>query len=183
MNGTMGRLLVVPMLSAMLCVVAPVVAQTEPPETGGSGPGELQREMRKYFADGLRAELDLTDEQVEQVMPKVRELELERGAIRRDRMEAMRGLRRGIEQGASDAELQELLNRYDAADRKQVELKERLFGDIDESLTVRQRVRMRFFVERFPRMMREKIEDLRGGAVGRGERGRPPHGRAGGERP
>ena len=183
MNGRNCRVLRLLLLLALACAVPPILAQEEPPPSGESGPGELQREMRKFFADGLRSELDLTDEQVEQIMPKVQELEQERGAVRRERGEAMRRLQRGVGSGASDAELQELLDRYDGADRRQLELKERLFTDIDSALSVRQRVRLRFFVERFPRMMREKIEELRGGARGRGEWGRAPNGRGSGERP
>ena len=176
MNGRFCR--VAALLLVLSCVVPPIVAQTEAPQGEGADPGELQRELRKFFADGLRAELDLTDEQVEQVMPKVQALERERGAVRRERAETTRQLRKGMESGASDAELQELLVRYDGVDRRQLEIKDRLFGEIDSSLSVRQRVRMRFYVERFPRMMREKIEELRGGA-----RGRSSYGRSGGQRP
>jgi len=181
MNGRTYR--VVWLLLVLSCAVLPILAQDEPPSTDEAGPGELRREMSKFFADRLRAELALSDEQVEQIMPRVQALEQERGSVRRDRGEALRGLRRGVESGASDAELQELLDRYDGADRKQVELKERFYGDIDSALSVRQRVRLRFFVERFPRMMREKIEDLRGAAPGRGERSQTPYGRRPGQRP
>ena len=181
MNGRICRLAL--LLLVLSCVVPSIVAQTETPPSERAGPGELQRELRKFFADGLRAELDLTDEQVEQVMPKVQALERERNAVRRERGETLRRLRHGSESGATDAELQELLDRYDGVDRRQMEIKERHFSEIDSSLTVRQRVRMRFYVERFPRMMREKIEALRGGAAGRGERGSQPYGRSGGQRP
>jgi hypothetical protein len=181
MNGRNYRVML--LLLVLACAAPAILAQDEPPRSDESGPGELQREMRKFFADGLRSELDLTDEQAEQVMPKVQELEQERGVVRRERGEAMRRLRHGVESGASDAELQELLDRYDGTDRRQLELKERLFTDIDSALSVRQRVRLRFFVERFPRMMREKVEELRRGARGRGEWGRAPKGRGSGERP
>lgn len=172
MNGRFCRMAL--MFLVLSAAVLPLVAQTEMPEGDTSELGELQREMRKYFADRLRAELNLTDEQVQKIMPKVQELERERGAMKRERGMAMRQLRRGVEQGASDTELQELLDRYDGTDREQLELKERLFSDIDSELSVRQRVRMRFLVEAFPRMMREKIQDLRGGPSGRGEQRRPP---------
>jgi hypothetical protein len=155
-------------LLMLACLVPTALAQGEREGTGG--PGELQREMRRFFADRLRAELDLTDAQVEQAMPRLQALERERSAVRREKVETLRLLRRGVESGASDDALQELLGRLDAADRKQLELKERLFADIDSALSVRQRVRLRFFMERFPRMLREKIEDLRGGAPLRGER-------------
>ena len=181
MNGRNCSVMV--LLLVLACVTPPILAQEEPPPSGESSPGELQRELRKFFADGLRSELDLTDEQVEQIMPKVQELEQERGVVRRERGDALRRLQRGVESGASDAELQELLDRYDGADRRQLELKERLYTDIDSALSVRQRVRLRFYVERFPRMMREKIEELRRGARGRGEWGRAPNGRGSGERP
>jgi hypothetical protein len=170
-------------LLALVCAIGPLAAQEAAPPAGEGEPGELQREMRKFFADRLRAELDLTDDQMAQIMPKVQALEQERDAARRERFETTRELRRGLEGGMSDSELQELLERFDGVDRKNLELKERLFDDLDDALSVRQRVRLRFFFERFPRMMREKIEALRGGAPLRGERGRLPRGRGSGERP
>jgi DNA repair exonuclease SbcCD ATPase subunit len=170
------------LLVLFACAVAPLLAQEGATQTREGGLGELQREMRKFFADRLRAELDLTDEQMEKIMPKVQALEQEREAIRRERAETTRRLRGGLDGGTPDSELQELLERYDGVARKNLELAERLYGDIDSALTVRQRVRARFFMERFPRMMREKIEELRGGG-GRGERGRAPYGRSNGERP
>jgi Spy/CpxP family protein refolding chaperone len=160
-------------IMSLLLVVCPAAVGAIAAEGEATpGRGELQREMRRFFADRLRAELDLTDEQVEQVMPRLQESERERAEVRREKVETLRRLRRGVESGASDDELQELLERLDAADRRQLELKEQLFDEIDRSLSVRQRVRLRFFVERFPRMLREKIEDLRRGAPLRGDRGR-----------
>ena len=167
MNGRICRITLLLVLFA--CAMPSLWAQDGTPQTRQGGLAELQREMRKFFADRLRAELDLTDEQMEQIMPKVQVLEQEREAMRRERAETTRRLRSGLDGGTPDSELQELLDRYDGVARKNLELAERLYGDIDSALSVRQRVRARFFMERFPRMMREKIEELRGGRR-RGER-------------
>ena len=85
-------------------------------------------------------------------------------------METMRSLHRRLRQGGTDSELQVLLDRLDAAERRQLELKQTAFAEIDASLSVRQRANLRIFVERFQRMMREKIMDIRGGGAGASRR-------------
>jgi len=139
--------------------------------------------MRKFFSDSLRADLGLTDEQAEQIMPQIQRLEQERGDARREREGTTRALRDGVDQGADDDELQALLDRLDDSERRQLALRESAFAEIDRYLTVRQRVRLRFFMEGFPRMMREKIMELRGGRRPGWDRGDAPRHRPPGERP
>jgi hypothetical protein len=179
-----GRLVSASLLLLMVWTAAPV-ARGQAPDAAPPGPprGELQREMRKFFADRLRADLNLSDDQVAQILPQLQRLERERGGVRREREETLDQLREGAEGGATDEELQALLDRLDRVEREQLELKRSAYSEIDQELTVRQRVRLRFFVEGFPRMMREKIMEIRGEPRQGWERGSPGSRRPPGQRP
>jgi len=170
-----GRQVSASLLLLIFFVAAPAGAQDPAAERERAAPGELQREMRKYFADRLRADLDLTDEQADQILPQLQRLERERGALRRQRSETLEQLREQSESGAGDDELQALLDRLDRSERDQLDLRQSAYSEVDRLLTVRQRVRLRFFVEGFPRMMREKIMELRGDDRQGRERGYPAH--------
>jgi hypothetical protein len=155
-------------------------AQPPPPAPGQEEvpPGELQRAMRDYFANRLRAELALSDEQAEQILPRIEQLERERAASRQTRIDTVRQLRWGLEHGAGDDELQQLLDHLEQTEHDLQARQREAFSEIDQVLSVRQRVQLRFFVERFTRTMRERINQLRGGARPGREPGRRPPRRA-----
>lgn len=182
-----ARWLSAPMLLLFLLIQAtaspPLRAQDLDEDRAGPAKGDLRREMRKFFSDRLRAELDLTDAQAEEILPQLQRLERNRGELRRQRGDAMQQLRDGSDSGATDDELQALLDQFDRTEREQLDLKRSAYAEIDQQLTVRQRVRLRFFVEGFPRMMREKIMEIRGEAGPGRERGPRPDRRPPGERP
>jgi len=79
----------------------------------------------------------------------------------RTRLESARKLRRGLQEGASDAELQEQLDRLDGTVRSEQEKEHVLLREIDQVLSTRQRAQLRFFLQRFRREMQEKIGELR----------------------
>ena len=59
-------------------------------------------------------------------------------------METMRRLRQGLRQGAADAELQAHLDALDRIEIDQRAKERELIGEVDQMLTVRQRVELRF---------------------------------------
>ena len=172
---TLFRLL----LTAALATGAalPATAQEAAPRPSPGGPDELRREMQNLFQNRLRAQLALSDEQTEAILPRLQEIEDAKRAARRDRMEVVRQLRRGLDQGATDDELQGLLDRLTGLERREKEREWTLMEEVDDALSTRQSVQLRFFTERFRRMMAEKIRELRkDGYPGRpmgGRRGRP----------
>jgi len=157
------------------------LALTSAEETPASDDGvdvpaaELRDAMRSYFQNRLRRELALTDDQVAVIVPRIQGLEEAKRESRREKGETARQLHRGLEHGATDGELQALLDRLDAIQLREQEQEREIFAGIDESLSVRQRVQLRFFVQRFRRDMMERMSDIRG-ERGRGEhpRRRPP---------
>ena len=144
--------------------VAPASAAQARGRRGGSesGPAELRRAMQHYFQKRLRAEVSLSDTQVEHILPRVYQLEEARSAMRRSRLETARRLRLGLERSATDDELQELLDRLDRVERDQRERERSLLKEIDEVLSARQRVQLRFFMQHFRQQMQRKVQEFRG---------------------
>jgi len=144
-----------------LAVALPVVAQEPPPPPRDSA-RELHAAMRRHFEDRLRAELSLSDEQVEQIVPRMNELEASRQRTRRERGDVMRRLHSGMEGGASDAELLTGLRELERIELDQREMDRTAMVEIDESLTARQQVQLRFFLQHFREQMQERVRALRG---------------------
>jgi Spy/CpxP family protein refolding chaperone len=123
--------------------------------------GEVRREMQRYFVTRLRAELGLTDPQMAALTPEIEALEQTRMRNARERRELGAALRRALDAGAGDEEIQAVLDRFDEASiRHETELRERL-RKIDASLTVRQRAELRFFLTRFRQDMERRVRDFR----------------------
>jgi hypothetical protein len=147
-----------------------------PPRDPPRGPvdPELREALFRYFEKRLRVDVGLTDEQVAEVVPRVRAMERERARSVRDRRTAAMDLRRAYREGAGDAELESLLDRIEEIDRNLRSEMDRLMGEIDASLTVRQRVEFRAFLQQFRRDVRERVQKLRGTPSSPGSRRPPP---------
>ena len=78
-----------------------------------------------------------------------------------------------MERGATDDELQELLDRFDQFEGEQRELEGSMLEEIDEVLSARQRVQLRFFIQQFRQEMQRKVQEFRGDRY-RNQRRRPP---------
>jgi len=182
----MNRILRLSVLSFVICTTlaagrgAPPTAgesRTAPPSSPAQR--ELRDAMQQYFESRLRADVGLSDAQLAEVLPRVREIERGRNEAGRQRRTAVRVLTRGMRQGATDEELLSQLARLDRIEQEQRKLEQRVRVEIDEQLSVRQRVRFRFFVERFRRDLQRRVQSLRnGGEPGEGAArrrgGRPP---------
>ncbi|MEE8116676.1 MAG: hypothetical protein V3T28_06180 [Gemmatimonadales bacterium] len=120
---------------------------------------ELDERIRERFTSMLRSELALADDQAETVLPAMAELQQFKREIGRERRETVRALRTGMHDGASDAELQRLLDRFEQIDDDQRSAERSAMAKIDADLNTRQRVKLRFFVQRFRRQIEERLSN------------------------
>jgi hypothetical protein len=157
----------------LTAIPAPAQAPPREPAPGRDDP-ELREALFRYFETRLRVDVGLTDEQVAEVVPRVRAMERERARSLRERRAASMALRRAYREGADDAELESLLNRVEEIERRMRAEIDRLMGEIDTSLTVRQRVEFRAFLHRFRQDVRDRVQKLRGGRPSPGARRAPP---------
>jgi len=153
-----SRWLLVPTLLAIVAA-SPAAAQPQPPAEH-----ELREALFRYFETMLRADLALSDEQADALMPMVRALEQQRGAAQRERAQVTRELRRGYRSGASDEELGELLRRLEEIEQRSQQQTREGMLEIDRQLSVRQQVQFRATVQRFRAEVQRRIRELRGGA-------------------
>lgn len=139
---------------------------------------ELEERIRERFTSMLRAELALSEDQAETVLPAMAELEQFKRENGRERRETVRALRTGIHDGASDAELQDLLDRLVRIEDDQRSAERGAMANIDAELNTRQRVKLRFFVQRFRRQIEDRLSnraDRMGGGRMRQEGSRRPN--------
>lgn len=150
---------------------APAEDATGLPPPPPPPPRGVDEQIRRSLAARVRAELSLTDAQVDALMPRIEALERARAEARRERIGLVRDLRRGVARGASDAELQALLDRLDALPAREDAATRAALAEIDKGLSVRQRVGLRFALARFRSEVGRRVEELREGR-GAGGRGR-----------
>ena len=172
------------LIGSVVCLIcslglAPPVAAQQPPRAERAEGGELREAMHRFFEKRVRAELGLTDEQFDALMPLVRRREESRIELRRRRMETVRSLQRGLREGGTDTTLQELLDRLDSIDEEVQRAERSAMSGIDDRLTVRQRVQFRFFSQRFRSELERRIRRIRDDGAA-GERQRPERQRRGG---
>ena len=159
-----------------VCAAGPLPAQEPPPppeSPGGMPDGELRQAMSRYLHNQLRMELALSDEQMAELSPRIERIEAARSEARRARGTTLRELQRGLRGGAQDEELQVLLDRLGAIESDQREAERAAMAEIDEMLTVRQRVQFRFFIQRFRQELQRRVQELRrerSGGPGPGQR-------------
>jgi len=153
------------LVALALCLATVSALAQVPPRKPDSRPGdpELREALFRYFEKRLRVDVGLTDAQVAEVMPRVRAMERERARSRRERRATAMQLRRAYAEGAADAELESLLSRVEGIDRELRSTMDELMGEIDASLSVRQRVEFRSFLQRFRGEVQERVREFRGG--------------------
>lgn len=145
--------------------LGPAVARELPQPADDVAPSlaaeELRQALRSYFEKRLRAELALSDEQLEHMLPRFEELEQARAASRRERMAIRRRIERGLNEGATDVELEQMLHRLQGMRRVQAEAESATMREIDQVLSVRQRVQLQIFLEQFRSDMQSRMRALR----------------------
>jgi hypothetical protein len=120
----------------------------------------VREQMRRLFAARLKADVGLDDAQVGVVLPQIESLERQRVRRLGERRALLRELRRGLEAGMADADLQKRLEALDRiGNESERETRDALKG-IDRELTVPQRVRLRFLIGTFRREMTHRVQEL-----------------------
>ncbi|NIM01602.1 MAG: hypothetical protein GTN89_12305 [Acidobacteria bacterium] len=120
---------------------------------------EIEERIRERFTSMLRSELALSDEQAETVLPLMSDLEDFKREIRRERHAAVRALRTGMQEGASDDELQAALDDLDRIEDDLRSAERSAMVKIDGELNTRQRVKLRFFVHEFRRSIERRLTE------------------------
>lgn len=153
------------MVLTMCVSLLPCAWAQDAPE--GPDEGELRLAMQRFFEKRVRAELALTDEQMEYILPRVRRSQEIRAEARRERQRASRELQRGMQHGADDAELQRLLDAMEGEEERRRAAERAVMAEIDSVLSVRQRVQFRFFSLRFGEELQRRIRELEQPSPGR----------------
>jgi len=117
----------------------------------------IEERIRERFTSMLRSELALSDEQAETVLPEMSELEQLKRELGRERHTTVRALQKGMQEGASDAELQESLDRLDRIEDDLRAAQRDAMLKIDGELNTRQRVKLRFFVHEFRQSIERRL--------------------------
>ena len=142
----------------LVCVSAPP-ADAQEPRPNPEHRREMEERIREHFSSMLRSELALSDEQAENVLPAMAELEQSKREAGRERRETVRALQTGMREGASDTELQMLLDRLEEIEDDQRSAERNAMAEIDADLSTRQRVELRFFVQQFRRRIEARLSN------------------------
>jgi len=163
----------------------PAVAQDAPEGGRDAGRGrmahdterreQIEERIRERFSSMLRNELALSDEQADMVLPAMQDLEATKREVGRERRDVARALRRGLDQGANDVELEDLLNKFEQLDDDLRSAEKLALDGIDAELNVRQRVQLRFFVQHFRTELRDRMHRGRERMERRQPRPERPH--------
>jgi Spy/CpxP family protein refolding chaperone len=153
-----------------------------PPDSAGPGRAQLEERVRQRFAQRLKTQLGLTDDQ----MTKVRDINLRYAERRRTLLDQERDVRMSLREAvvAADSTKQgdvaKLLDRMMTSQRQRIDLLEQEQKDLASVLTPLQRATYMGMEEQ----LRQAVEGMRGGRGGRGGRigapgGPPPDGAKG----
>jgi len=132
----------------------------------------------EYFVGNLKDRLELTDDQLARLLPRVRQLQTERRELAQRRFHAMHELRVALRSGkATEAGVQELLRDLKAVETEEPLALRRHREAIDAVLTSVQQAKYRLLEVEVERRVRQALSRTRGGSrgrPGRDERGSAP---------
>lgn len=119
------------------------------PSPAPSRQAEIREQAKGLLAARLKADVGLTDAQVGEVLPRLEAIEESRRESQRARRRLLSALRRDLERGAPDTSLQARLDELERNERDQDHRTREAISRIDGTLSVPQRVRLRFLLARF----------------------------------
>jgi len=170
--------------AALACGALARPAAAAPRWRAEGGRDDMRETITLLMMVRMKNELGLTQQQYEQVLPRVEERERSRHANLRARREKVQKLRESLaREGAKDAEFTEgveALLALDEADRKQ---DVSLVSDLRKVLTPRQQAQLVLFRQRFRQWMQGRMQDAQelrrrygrpGPRGGAGASGAPP---------
>jgi hypothetical protein len=145
-------------------LAGPAGAQTD--DGTGDARQPVGAQMRRLFAVRLKTDVGLDDAQVGAVLPRVESLERQRVRWLGERRVLLRELRRGLEAGMPDAELQRRLHALDRIGSESERETRETLAAIDRDLNVPQRVRLRFLLTRFRQEISHRVQEFRRDGAG-----------------
>ena len=136
---------------------------------------DIFRRVDAYFVENLKERLDLTDEQLSQVLPRVRRLQGDRRALAQRRFRAMHEMRRILLSGtATEDAVQELLREVKAVEAEEPATVRRGMEAIDAVLSPVQQAKYRLIEVEVERRVRQALSHARGGGKARAGRDQRP---------
>jgi hypothetical protein len=179
-------------LAAGLAPAAPVPQEDEERLSPGQREQrerQIARRIREAFLEGLTTQVDLSEEQLEQVLPILEGLEARRQELLKRRRALMTQLRGLVEDDLSEnEEIQRKIVAVDGVDRQLLQVEQQARVDLRELLDPRQEAQLLVFREQFRRRIEQRLQGLARERRQREEmrRGREPRrqeGRTGEEAP
>jgi Spy/CpxP family protein refolding chaperone len=130
-----------------------------------------------YFVGNLKDRLELTDDQLARLLPRVRGLQSDRRELAQRRFRAMHELRSALRSGtATEAGVQGLLREMKAVEAEEPAALRRHREAIDAVLTPVQQAKYRLLEVEVERRVRQALSRSRGGGRGRPGREERPSG-------
>jgi Spy/CpxP family protein refolding chaperone len=170
------------MVSATLTLLlaAALAPAQEPRHRDGRRPpprDDVFQMVDEYFVGNLKDRLELTDDQLARLLPRVRLLQTERRELAQRRFHAMHELRGALRSGkATEAGVQELLRELKAVETEEPVALRRHRDAIDAVLTPVQQAKYRLLEVEVERRVRQALSRSRGGGRGRPGRAERPSG-------
>lgn len=169
-----------PQLSATLALVlaaAPASAQEPRRREGHAWPprDDVFQMVDAYFVGNLKDRLELTDDQLARLLPRVRGLQSDRRELAQRRFRAMHEMRAVLRSGtATEAGVQGLLREMKAVETEEPAALLRHREAIDAVLTPVQQAKYRLLEVEVERRVRQALSRSRGGGRGRPGREQRP---------
>lgn len=163
-------------LALIACLGIPSLAQRGPARDLGHQvvPGlaadraPIQDVIAGFYVSRLQQELDLEPEQFGEMLPSIRESLERRNALGQQLNQLRAALNAGLANGASEQELERLIDEFDRTDQELRDVGEQLFEELDPGLSTRQKARLRVVQPNVEDRIRDMIERSRNGVRTRG---------------
>ncbi|MCX7995857.1 MAG: hypothetical protein N3A65_08850 [candidate division WOR-3 bacterium] len=121
-------------------------------------PREIIEKVRIYK---LTEELDLTEEQMAKLFPKLKDMRKFESEFHRQRLELIHELKNLLEKKVNDQEIVKVLDKFQELQRKRYEAHLKEIESIKQILTPVQQARFIIFQEEFEREIRDLIREVR----------------------
>jgi len=154
-----------------LLLAAALAPAQEPRHRDGRRPpprDDVFQMVDAYFVGNLKDRLELTDDQLARLLPRVRQLQSDRRELAQRRFRAMHELRAALRSGtATEAGVQEILGQVKAVETEEPQALRRHREAIDAVLTPVQQAKYRLLEVEVERRVRQALSRTRGGGPGR----------------
>ncbi len=122
-------------------------------------PREIIEKVRIYK---LTEELDLSEEQMTKLFPRLKEMRKNEQEFHKQRIEIVQKLKELLEEKAKEQEIIKTLSRLQELQKKRFESQLRELEEVKQILTPEQQARFIIFQEEFEKEIRDLIREVRG---------------------